>query len=173
MLHPLRVVAAQRKLGVIGAAFVIADSVGAATLVTSCCRLDRGLCGLDQVLDLERLDPCGVEDLALVLERDAGNAFAQRTNRESVFKVGLLSNRFLLLGIGVEMVLIMVLIYVQPFQRIFQHGPLGFTDWLFLLALIPLLFVADEIRKFVVRWLDTRTSSGADAAHAQREGMRP
>lgn len=61
---------------------------------------------------------------ASVVTTQIGNAFAHRTNRQSVFKVGLLSNRFLLLGILIEAIEINILIYVQPFQSIFHHRPL-------------------------------------------------
>lgn len=88
---------------------------------------------------------------ASVVMTQIGNAFAQRTNRESIFKVGLFSNRFLIWGIIVEVIAINILIYVQPFQRIFEHGPLNAADWLFLAALVPVLLVADEIRKWFVR----------------------
>jgi hypothetical protein len=43
-------------------------------------------------------------------------------------------------------------------------------DWAFLLALIPLLFVADEIRKLVVRTLDARKSSRMGVARTGPEG---
>jgi len=88
---------------------------------------------------------------AAVVTTQIGNGFAQRTNRESIFKVGFFSNRFLLWGILIEMIGINVLIYVQPFQRIFQHGPLAAIDWVVLIALIPTLLIADEIRKYFVR----------------------
>ncbi len=86
-----------------------------------------------------------------VVTTQIGNGFAQRTNRESVFKVGIFSNRYLLWGILAELCVFSILVYVQPFQSIFHHAPLGVAEWLFLLCLIPTLFVADEIRKFFVR----------------------
>ena len=86
-----------------------------------------------------------------VVTTQIGNAFAQRTNRESVFRVGFFSNKYLLWGIAAELVIINILVYVQPFQRVFEHGPLGPWDWAFLLALTPLLLIADEIRKYLMR----------------------
>ncbi|MFZ3062602.1 MAG: cation-transporting P-type ATPase [Actinomycetota bacterium] len=86
-----------------------------------------------------------------VVTTQIGNAFAQRTNRESVFKIGLFSNRFLLWGIAAELVMIFIMVYVEPFQSIFHHGPLELRDWLLLFSFAPLLFIADEIRKFIVR----------------------
>jgi hypothetical protein len=53
--------------------------------------------------------------------------------------------------VAVELGLILTLIYVQPFQRIFDHGPLALANWAVLIALIPTLLVADEIRKFFFR----------------------
>ncbi|MFA5866976.1 MAG: cation-transporting P-type ATPase [Actinomycetota bacterium] len=88
---------------------------------------------------------------AAVVTTQIGNGFAQRTNRESIFKVGFFSNKFLLWGILGECIGIFVLIYVQPFQRIFEHGPLGLVDWIFLFSLAPLLLIADEIRKYFIR----------------------
>ncbi len=106
---------------------------------------------------------------ASVVTTQIGNAFAQRTNRESVFKIGLFSNRYLMWGIAAELVIINILIYVQPFQRVFQHGPLGLLDWAFLLALIPLLFVADEIRKVVVRRISPNANDRGRTATAAKE----
>ncbi len=88
---------------------------------------------------------------AATVTTQIGNGFAQRTNRESIFKVGFFSNRFLLWGILIEIIAINILIYVQPFQRIFEHGPLQWQDWVVLTALVPTLLVADEIRKFFYR----------------------
>mmetsp|Transcript_21674 Transcript_21674/g.84431 ORF Transcript_21674/g.84431 Transcript_21674/m.84431 type:complete len:640 (+) Transcript_21674:4098-6017(+) len=67
VLHPLLVVAAVRVGG--GVAVVI-DRVGAAAFLARCGRHDGGLGRLDQVLDFERLDARGVEDLGLVLQGD-------------------------------------------------------------------------------------------------------
>lgn len=96
---------------------------------------------------------------ATVVTTQIGNGFAQRTNRESIFKVGFFSNRFLLWGIVAELIIINILIYVQPFQGIFEHGPLVLKDWVLLIAISPLLLVADEIRKLFVRMREARKAS--------------
>ena len=88
-----------------------------------------------------------------VVTTQIGNAFAQRTNRESVFKVGLFSNKYLLWGILVELIVFSLLIYVPSLAKVFHHAPLDLIDWLFLFALVPTLFIADEIRKYFVRRL--------------------
>jgi hypothetical protein len=66
VLHPLRIVAAQRRCRVIGRMLVIAHHVGAAALVAGRGPLDGCLGGFDQVVDLERLDASRVEDPRLV-----------------------------------------------------------------------------------------------------------
>jgi magnesium-transporting ATPase (P-type) len=86
-----------------------------------------------------------------VVATQIGNGFAQRTNRESVFKVGLFTNKYLIWGIVGELIVFSILVYVQPFQSIFHHAPLDVVDWLFLLCLVPALFLSDELRKWVVR----------------------
>jgi magnesium-transporting ATPase (P-type) len=73
-----------------------------------------------------------------------------------VFKVGFFSNRFLLGGILVELVMINTLIYVQPFQTIFEHGPLPLRYWLFLLMYPPIMFLAEEARKAIMRRIEAR-----------------
>ena len=88
-----------------------------------------------------------------VVTTQIGNAFAQRTNRESVFRVGLFSNKFLMWGILVELCVFSLLIYVPSLARVFHHAPLGVAEWLFLFSLVPTLFIADEIRKYFVRRL--------------------
>jgi magnesium-transporting ATPase (P-type) len=95
-----------------------------------------------------------------VVTSQIGAAFACRTERTSVFKVGLLSNRFLLAGILVELTLITTLIYVQPFQTIFEHGPLPLQYWAFLFLYPPVLFLTEEGRKAIMRRIEARRLVG-------------
>jgi magnesium-transporting ATPase (P-type) len=75
-----------------------------------------------------------------------------------VFKIGFFSNKFLIVGIMVEVAMILTLIYVQPFQRFFEHAPLPLQYWLFILIFPPLIFLLEEARKAVVRWRENRSS---------------
>jgi Ca2+-transporting ATPase len=87
-----------------------------------------------------------------VVTTQIGNAFAQRTNVQSVFKIGIFSNRLLLWGILAEMLMFCALVYVPFLADIFHHGPINlWPDWAFLIMLTPLLLVADEVRKWVLR----------------------
>lgn len=89
--------------------------------------------------------------LAGIVVTQIGNGFACRTERESVFKIGFFSNRLYLWGILFEIALINILVYTPFFQRIFQLGPLSITDWAFLFIFAPVIFFADELRKFILR----------------------
>jgi len=103
-----------------------------------------------------------------VITTQIGNAYACRTERTSVFKIGLFSNRFLLVGILVELTLISTLIYAQPFQTIFEHGPLPLPYWGFLFLYAPVMFLAEEARKAVMRKIEVRrcASQAGPAARA-------
>ena len=92
-----------------------------------------------------------------VITTQIGNAFACRTERTSVFKIGLFSNRFLLVGFLVELTLITILIYAKPFQAIFEHGPLPARYWAFIALYAPAMLLAEEGRKAIVRWLEARS----------------
>jgi magnesium-transporting ATPase (P-type) len=91
-----------------------------------------------------------------VITTQIGNALACRTERTSVFSIGLLSNRFLLVGFLVEVTLILILIYVRPFQTIFEHGPLPPHFWALLALYAPVMLLAEEGRKAIARRLEDR-----------------
>jgi len=87
-----------------------------------------------------------------VMTTQIGNGFAQRTNVQSIFKVGFFSNKFMLWGIAAEMLIFCSLVYIPALAGVFHHWPMNiWPQWAFLLALWPTLLIADEIRKFIVR----------------------
>lgn len=79
------------------------------------------------------------------------NALAVRTDRQSVFRAGLLSNPWLLaagcFGIG----LMAAISYASPLQAVFNTAPLDAADWAVLAAFGALLLAAEEARKWVLR----------------------
>ncbi|HSE83635.1 MAG TPA: HAD-IC family P-type ATPase [Thermodesulfobacteriota bacterium] len=89
--------------------------------------------------------------LAGIIATQIGNVFACRTERESVFKIGFFSNRLILLGILAELVLINLIIYLSPFQKVFNTFPLTLLDWTFLFVFAPTIFLAEEGRKYLLR----------------------
>ena len=94
--------------------------------------------------------------LAGIVAVQVGNVFACRTDRESVFRVGLFSNRWVLPGIVVEVGILVGLILVPPFPYIFGLAPLEFGEWGFLLLFPPVMLLLEEARKWVIRWVANR-----------------
>jgi magnesium-transporting ATPase (P-type) len=80
-----------------------------------------------------------------------GAGFAMRTNRRSVFSIGVLSNRLLLAGIAFELTLATLLIYVPGLNTLFHQAPIGPWHWLFLLIWPPVVLLAEEGRKACFR----------------------
>jgi magnesium-transporting ATPase (P-type) len=80
-----------------------------------------------------------------------GAGLAFRTSRQSLFAVGVFSNRFLLVGIAFEIALLFALLYVPPLQDAFHMRPLDPRAWL-LMAVWPVMVLgAEEARKRVLR----------------------
>ncbi|MBU4354861.1 MAG: HAD-IC family P-type ATPase [Proteobacteria bacterium] len=82
-----------------------------------------------------------------IVAAQIGNGLAIRTERESVFRVGLFSNRLLLVGIVSEIMIFLALSYVPFLQRTFGTASLEGRDLLFLLIFPPIMLGADELRK--------------------------
>ncbi|HEU0246756.1 MAG TPA: cation-transporting P-type ATPase [Gaiellaceae bacterium] len=80
-----------------------------------------------------------------------GAGMAMRTNRRSVFSIGLFSNRFLLVAIAFELGLAAALIYVPGLNSAFHQAPIGLPEWLYLATVPFVVFGAEEARKAVVR----------------------
>jgi magnesium-transporting ATPase (P-type) len=89
--------------------------------------------------------------LAGIVAAQIGSALAIRTDRQSVFEVGLFSNRLLLGGIFFEILIMLSLSYVPFLQTIFNTAPLLGSDLLFLLIFPPFMLLAEEARKAWVR----------------------
>lgn len=88
---------------------------------------------------------------AAIIFCQIGVVFNCRTERVSVFKVGLFSNRMILIGIACELMLLCMLSYVPFLHELFNTAPLGWKEWLFLLIWPPVIFLIDELRKATVR----------------------
>ncbi|MDH6365974.1 MULTISPECIES: cation-transporting P-type ATPase [unclassified Breznakia] len=88
--------------------------------------------------------------LAAIVFCQIGAVINCRTNKRSVFTVGLFSNKKIVFGIVFEIVLLALLMYVPFLQDVFNTGPLGLTQWI-ILALIPIPVVAlEELRKKIM-----------------------
>jgi potassium/sodium efflux P-type ATPase len=101
--------------------------------------------------------------LAAVVMTQVGNLFAHRTERVSILGLGprlFFGNRLIWLGIAIELVLIVMLVYLPFANGVFGTAPFDPGYWAFLVAWIPALLVADELRKAVLRRLERRAEAG-------------
>jgi sodium/potassium-transporting ATPase subunit alpha len=79
------------------------------------------------------------------------NVFASRTRFQSVFSMGLFSNRLVLLGIASEL-LILALIIWNPFANlIFNTSPIDLRYMLLAVPFAVFLLGVDELRKYLLR----------------------
>jgi len=84
-------------------------------------------------------------------------AFTIRSERLSVFKIGLATNKWMLLATGSSLLLLLAIIYIPVFEPIFSTVALDWQDWLILL---PLSF-ADSVANEVYKWVQRRQSARA------------
>ncbi|MEU7875980.1 cation-transporting P-type ATPase [Dactylosporangium sp. NPDC049140] len=91
-----------------------------------------------------------------------GTAFAARTDRASLFTIGLFSNRFLLWGIAFELVFTAAVIYAPPLQGVFGTAALSPAQLAIIAPFPVIVWGVDEL----VRWVRRR------APHPQDE-VRP
>lgn len=85
--------------------------------------------------------------LAAIVFCQIGAVMNCRTERLSVFHIGLFANKRILKGIAFEIVLVILLMYVPFLQNVFNTAPVGLKEWLFLIVLpFPILFI-EEARK--------------------------
>ena len=86
-----------------------------------------------------------------IVAGQVGAGFAFRTNRDSVFTIGLFSNRFLLAGIAFEVALLVALVTVPALQDVFHMHQLDPWAWPFLLLWPAFVLGGEELRKAVFR----------------------
>ena len=89
--------------------------------------------------------------LGCVVATQIGNLFAQRTETVSVLRVGWFSNPLLWVGVATEVLLLVLIVYVPALQWVFGTAAFPPSHWLFLLACVPSLLLADEVRKALLR----------------------
>jgi len=91
------------------------------------------------------------------------DSFAVRSDRASGLRIGLLTNRPLLLAGCLDLGFAVAVSYVPALQSVFHTAPLRWSDWVVLVGFGALLLLADEVRKAGHR--------GAGPAPAPRAGV--
>ena len=90
-----------------------------------------------------------------------GHVLAIRSERESLFTQGVLSNRVLIAALLFTFALQMAVLYVPWLNPVFKTAPLGLGELAACLALSSVVFVGVEIEKALVRrgWIYTSPSA--------------
>ena len=84
-------------------------------------------------------------------------AYNFRSDRHSIFKIGLFSNKWLNLAICWEIMLLCMIVYTPFFQEPFRTFSLGVVDWVIVILLAGTIFPVLEISKGIIRWQDKRS----------------
>ncbi|MCX8173230.1 MAG: HAD-IC family P-type ATPase [Thermoplasmata archaeon] len=79
-----------------------------------------------------------------------------RSERESIFRIPPLSNKFLFFSLAGAVVLQIAFIYLPPFQAVFHTTPLSPTDWIIVLLVSSTVIALVEIDKGVRRMMKRR-----------------
>jgi magnesium-transporting ATPase (P-type) len=86
-----------------------------------------------------------------VVMAQVGNALACRSDRARSSNLGWLSNRYLLLGIFIEIAAILCIIYIPFLAEMFKHAPLPAWMWAGLAFNTLVLYSMEWLRKLVLR----------------------
>ncbi|WP_406657787.1 HAD-IC family P-type ATPase [Methanolobus sp. ZRKC2] len=88
---------------------------------------------------------------AAVIICQIANVFTSRTRRQSVFTIGMLSNKMVLTGIASEILILAFIIFNPLANVIFNTAPITPEYLLLAIPFALLLFAADELRKYFIR----------------------
>jgi Ca2+-transporting ATPase len=114
-----------------------------------------------------RIDPNGVWQtmvFSTLAFSQMGQALASRSAQESLFKLGITSNKVGMAIAGVVFLLQLLVIYLPFLQKIFNTRPLSMPDLAISLLLSSVVFIAIEIEKWVLRRQQVGPSSAGQTA---------
>jgi Ca2+-transporting ATPase len=80
-----------------------------------------------------------------------GNALGSRSSRESLFRLGLMTNRAMLGAVLLTFLLQLAVVYLPPLQRIFETMPLNPGQLALAFVLSTIVFWASEAEKWLLR----------------------
>lgn len=76
-------------------------------------------------------------------------AFAARSERMSVFKIGLFTNKMMNTAVGLSIAMLLAVIYIPGVNKIFDNVPLNPQAWLVIIPLALIPFTASEVYKAI------------------------
>jgi magnesium-transporting ATPase (P-type) len=103
--------------------------------------------------------------LAAIVVMQVVNVFLCRDDRESFLATARRRNPLLAIGLAVEVLLILAIVYTAPGQVLFGTAPLDLRTWLFMLPFAAAMLMLEEGRKALMR---RRAPHPRDAARITR-----
>jgi Ca2+-transporting ATPase len=104
-----------------------------------------------------------------VVMAQVGNAFASRTERNRGSFLGWFSNPALLRGVGIELVILLGLVYIPPLADLFGHIAIPSELWIGLIFYPLVIYSLDWIRKYIIRWRDRFVQQVIDSSNSKEE----
>ncbi len=105
--------------------------------------------------EISHLDPLYLQattaTLTAIIVMQVMNVFLCRSGTESIFSLGPLGNRLILLGVATEIILILVIDYTPWGNLIFGTAPIGLNVWLFVIPFAFAMLALEEVRKWIAR----------------------
>ncbi len=89
--------------------------------------------------------------LTAIIITQMANVFACRSREETLLSIGFFSNRLIFVGIAVELLLQLIIVYHPLGNKIFSTAPLAPGVWLVLIPFAFALLFVEETRKYIVR----------------------
>jgi Ca2+-transporting ATPase len=86
-------------------------------------------------------------------------AYTVRSERTSLFKLGVFSNKYMQYAVGLSLFLLLLVVNVPFLQPIFNTHYLSSQEWLVVLVLALIPAIAEEITKAYLRWQDSKVSA--------------
>jgi P-type Ca2+ transporter type 2C len=88
-------------------------------------------------------------------------AYTARSERASLFRLGIFTNRVMQYAILASTVLLLIVIYIPFFQDVFDTVPLGLQEWTLIAPLVFVPAIAAEITKAVIRLQEKKNRANA------------
>lgn len=89
--------------------------------------------------------------LTAIVIMQVANLLICRSDRLSVFRFGLLQNRLIPIGIAIELLAVILIVYTAGGHLLFGTGPVPFIVWMFVIPFALGMVLLEEIRKWIVR----------------------
>jgi Ca2+-transporting ATPase len=86
-------------------------------------------------------------------------AYTVRSERASLFSIGIFSNKYMQAAVGLSVVLLLLVVNIPFLQPIFNTHFLSFTEWGVVIGLALIPAVSEEITKAYLRWQDNKLAA--------------